>query len=75
MKFLSLFLVIICETIERCINSIKNQSFKDWEALLIDDDSTDNTSQIINNSYHIMIIDLNTTIKKMKVLAALEIMV
>ena len=38
-----------CEkTIERCIDSIKNQSFKDFEALLIDDGSTDKTSLIIN---------------------------
>ncbi len=36
------------KTIERCINSIKNQSFKDFEALIIDDGSTDNTSMIIN---------------------------
>lgn len=40
-----------CEkTIERCINSIQNQSFTDFEALLIDDGSTDNTPQIIKKT-------------------------
>lgn len=35
------------KTIEKCINSIKNQSFKDFEALIIDDGSTDQTTKII----------------------------
>lgn len=40
-----------CEqTIEKCIKSIKNQSFKNFEVLLIDDGSTDNTSQIIKKN-------------------------
>ncbi len=40
-----------CEnTIEKCINSIKNQLFPDFEVLLIDDGSTDNTSQIIKKN-------------------------
>lgn len=33
-------------TIERCILSIINQSMTDWELILVDDGSTDNTSSI-----------------------------
>ena len=35
-------------TIEKCIESILNQSFKDLEIIAIDDSSTDNTVSIIN---------------------------
>lgn len=34
------------KTIERCINSILNQSYKDFELLLLDDGSTDASGQI-----------------------------
>lgn len=34
------------ETIERCIVSIKNQTFNDWELILIDDGSKDNSLAI-----------------------------
>ncbi len=35
-------------TIEECINSVINQSYKDIEIIVIDDGSLDNTSKIIN---------------------------
>lgn len=36
-----------CEgTIEKCILSVINQSFLDWELILIDDGSIDNTREI-----------------------------
>lgn len=35
--------------ITRCINSILNQNFKNFELLLIDDGSTDNSADICNN--------------------------
>lgn len=34
--------------IEKCVNSIKSQTYEGWELLLIDDGSTDNTSEIID---------------------------
>lgn len=36
-------------SVERCLNSIKNQSFKNFEALVVDDGSSDNTSKLIKN--------------------------
>lgn len=36
------------EYIERCINSIKSQTYSNFEVLLIDDGSFDNTKKIIN---------------------------
>ena len=35
--------------ISRCIDSILNQEYKDFELLLINDGSTDNTINIINS--------------------------
>ena len=32
--------------IERCVNSIKKQEFTDWELILVDDGSTDHSSEI-----------------------------
>lgn len=34
--------------LERCLNSIKNQTFKDFEVILINDASIDNSQKIIN---------------------------
>lgn len=34
------------KTLKRCVNSIINQSYKDWELLLVDDGSTDDSSII-----------------------------
>lgn len=35
------------KTIKKCINSIIKQNFKSWELLIIENGSTDNTSQIV----------------------------
>ena len=36
------------EFIEDCLKSVLNQSFKDWEAFIIDDASNDNSKNIIS---------------------------
>jgi len=35
--------------LHECLNSLKNQTFSDWECLIIDDGSTDGSKQIIEN--------------------------
>ena len=37
------------EYIEETIDSILNQTYKNWELLIIDDGSIDNTQDLINN--------------------------
>lgn len=38
-----------CEKwIEKCLNSIKSQTYTNWQAIIIDDVSTDNTAKIID---------------------------
>lgn len=32
------------DTIERCVNSIRNQTYEDWEAIIVDDASTDDSA-------------------------------
>lgn len=39
-------------TIERCIRSIINQTFKDWELIVIDNASTDGTFEVVNTLSH-----------------------
>lgn len=34
------------KTLSRCVNSILNQTFQDWELLLIDDGSTDRSGEL-----------------------------
>ena len=45
------FVIIPCynceEYIEECLNSLKNQSFKNWSALVADDASTDGTADVV----------------------------
>ena len=35
--------------IEDCIRSVLSQSFTDWQLILVDDGSTDNSAELINN--------------------------
>ena len=37
------------KTIERCVNSILNQTYKDFELLLLDDGSTDGSGMICDD--------------------------
>lgn len=45
MSLLSIVIPVYCveETLDRCLQSIASQSFSDWEAILVDDGSTDNS--------------------------------
>lgn len=50
----------VCEYIERCLESVLNQTYKNIEVILIDDGSTDNTdvviSKLIDNKKNIIFI-------------------
>ena len=37
--------------VEKCVNSIINQTYKNLEIIVIDDKSTDNTYEILQNLY------------------------
>ena len=52
--------------IEECLNSILNQTYKNIEIIVIDDDSSDNSSKIINK-FKDKIIIANKKDKKTKI--------
>ncbi|MGN1125445.1 MAG: glycosyltransferase family 2 protein [Candidatus Gastranaerophilaceae bacterium] len=45
--------------IQECIDSIKNQSFKDFEIIVVDDASTDNSYEILKNIANIKLLKNN----------------
>jgi len=39
------------KTIEQCLSSVKNQTYKNWQHIVIDGDSVDNTKKIVNKFF------------------------
>lgn len=40
-----------CKTIGKCLRSLENQENKDFEILIVDDDSTDDTLKIVKSFF------------------------
>ena len=45
--------------LEKCIQSCLNQKYKDYEIILIDNESTDNTNSILKNIKMILLLDVH----------------
>ena len=57
--------------INKCVDSILSQSFSDYELIVIDDGSTDGTSQILDTNTHRPILTFMSTILAMLVFLSL----
>lgn len=51
-------------TLEKLYNDLKNQSFKDFEWLIVDDGSTDNTTELVNKFIDEKILNINYISKR-----------
>ena len=61
-------------TLEKCLNSIFNQTYKNFEIIFVDDCSTDNSVEVVNKTYQSYLFntygyyDDSCTLEKMKVI-------